>query len=212
VRRTKTLLTLSLGLALLALAMLPARAEDPRAALDRFLAEVESLEAEFTQTLYDEEGTLVEASEGLFQLQRPDRFRWSYRTPYVQEIVADGDFVWIYDPELAQVTVKPLAEALGSTPALLLSGSRGLEEAFTLRPLDRGPLAWLELAPRNPESVFAAIRLGLDDAMLQRMELVDNFGQTTELTFEIRRVNPDLPDGTFRFDVPEGVDVVRDAP
>jgi len=179
--------------------------------LRAFLADVESLEASFAQTLYDETHEPLESSGGRFYLQRPDRFRWSYSRPYPQEIVADGKRLWVYDSELAQVTVKPLDEALGNTPSLLLSSDEPLENSFALREAgwEEG-LDWVELTPKSAESNFSYVRLGFDGSMLKTMELKDSFGQTTRLQFSDAVINPRLDPALFRFTLPTGADVISD--
>lgn len=184
------------------------------AATDRlrdFLGRIQSLETHFEQTLYDENGKPLETSRGRFYLQRPGRFRWNYAEPYVQEIVADGKQVWIYDNELAQVTVRRLDDALGSTPALLLSSDEPVENNFKLQDMGvRDGLDWVELIPVAAEASFTAVRLGFSGQDLKRMDLVDSFGQTTELRFSGAAHNPRLDPALFRFTVPTGVDVISD--
>ncbi len=179
--------------------------------LNAFLANVQSLEASFDQSLYDEDSKLLEESGGQLYLQRPDRFRWSYAEPYVQEIVADGSRLWIYDSELSQVTVRPLDNALGNTPALLLSSDAPLEENFVVREAGlRAGLAWVELTPRSADGSFSSVMLGFAGPDLKTMELVDNFGQKTQLDFSGTRRNPELNPALFRFTLPTGVDVITD--
>lgn len=199
-------------IALVMLAALPATAA--AAALETlqdFLDRVKTYKADFRQELFDETGRSIERSGGTFYLSRPDRFRWSYVTPYRQEIVADGTRVWLYDAELEQVTVRTLGEALGSSPARLLSSNVPIREDFSVREV--GPqddLEWLELEPRDPESTFAALRVGFAGDSLRRMELQDSFGQNTRIEFTAVEENPRLPDSLFRFTPPAGVDVIRE--
>ena len=179
--------------------------------LNAFLADVQSLEASFDQSLYDEDSKLLEESGGQLYLQRPDRFRWSYSEPYVQEIVADGSRLWIYDSELSQVTVRPLDNALGNTPALLLSSNAPLQENFVVREAGlRAGLDWVELTPRSPEGSFSSVLLGFAGPDLKTMELLDSFGQKTQLDFSSTRRNPELDPALFRFTLPTGVDVITD--
>ncbi len=179
--------------------------------LNAFLAEVQSLEASFDQSLYDEDAKLLEESGGQLYLQRPDRFRWSYSEPYVQEIVADGSRLWIYDSELSQVTVRILDNALGNTPALLLSSDVPLEENFVVREAgQRAGREWVELTPRSSEGSFSLVLLGFAGPALKTMELVDSFGQRTQLEFSSTRRNPELDPTLFRFTLPTGVDVITD--
>ncbi|HEU4708283.1 MAG TPA: outer membrane lipoprotein chaperone LolA, partial [Methylophilaceae bacterium] len=92
--------------------------------LHAFFEKTQSLRAHFHQTVMDNQGRKVQEVDGTMQLQRPGKFRWDYDKPYVQQIVGDGQKVWLYDPELSQVTVRSVSSALGSSPAALLAGSK----------------------------------------------------------------------------------------
>lgn len=203
---------LGLGLALSALAHPPAPAAvAPR--LEAFLAEIRTLRARFVQEIVDEAGAPVQRSSGTVAVLRPGRFRWDYREPYRQLIVADGERLWIYDEDLAQVTVRPQAEALTRTPLQILTERAGRAlEGFRLRELGlREGLEWVELRPAGDggEADFERILVGFDGPRLARMELVDAFGQTVRLRFEAVERNPRLDPSLFRFEPPSGVDVVR---
>ena len=182
------------------------------ASLDRFqayLKSTQSASANFNQKVLDKNGKLVQESHGSFVLQRPGKFRWSYAKPHPQVIVGDGERVWIHDPDLNQVTVRKLARAIGSTPAALLSGSAEIDKAFEFS--DAGTkdgLEWLEAKPRDKDTGFERIRLGLSAEGVEAMELVDNFGQTTQLRFTNIIRNPRVDANTFRFTPPKGADVL----
>ncbi len=179
--------------------------------LRTFLAEVRTMEADFNQILLDEGSRMVEESSGRFYLERPDRFRWSYTTPYSQEIIADGKLLWIYDSELEQVTVKNMDGAMSTTPALLLSSNRPLEENFVLEEAgNMDGVDWVRLEPRSSESTFSTLKLGFDRDELVLMELTDTLGQTTRLRFSGQRTNLELDQTAFQFSPPEGADVIRD--
>lgn len=180
-----------------------------RERLDAFFNDVRALRGGFTQTVLDPRMRVTEEAQGTFALQRPGKFRWDYKAPYHQLIVADGDKVWIYDIELEQVTVKRLDEAVGNTPAQLLSSGEGLEKSFDITEQGSADgLDWVELTPKQQDSSFARVRLGFDARDLRRMELVDNFGQTTRLRFSQLERNPKLVPSLFEFRPPPGVDVV----
>lgn len=177
--------------------------------LQTFYQDVQSLRGDFTQTVYDGKMKVKDRAQGTFAFQRPGRFHWDYQQPYQQLIVSDGARVWIYDTDLEQVTVKKLDEAVGSTPAQLLSSSEALERNFTL--IDAGTadnLQWVALTPRSKDTGFEGIRLGFDDRSLRSMVLKDNFGQTTRLEFSRLQRNPPLPADLFHFTPPPGVDVI----
>ena len=186
----------------------------PAASLERyksFLNGTQSARAEFEQKVYDRNGRLTQESRGNFVFKRPGRFRWVYDKPADQVIVGDGTRVWIYDRQLNQVTVRKLSAALGSTPAALLAGGKGIESSFDL--MDGGEkdgLEWIEARPKDREAGFERVRMGFDKENLQAMELTDNFGQTTFLRFSKFVRNPQVNPNEFRFDPPKGADVLGD--
>ena len=188
---------------------LTANAEQaPIKQLKSFLASTSSLTAGFKQVTLNERGQPDQTSEGEFYLSRPGKFRWSYKKPFIQEIVSSVGKVWFYDADLEQVTVKKLDDSLGSTPALLLSGEIELEENFTLEQqgIDQD-LLWIKLSPKNEDSGFKYILIGLNNGVLGGMELSDNFGQLTRIYFSEVKINPALESSIFEFTAPEGVDV-----
>jgi outer membrane lipoprotein carrier protein len=175
-----------------------------------FLNATQSARAQFEQKVYDRSGKLVQQSQGSFVFQRPGRFRWVYEKPADQVIVGDGSRVWIYDRQLNQVTVRKLATALGSTPAALLAGASGIEQAFALSDAgEKDGLEWMDARPREREAGFERVRLGFDaHGGLQAMQLIDNFGQTTFLRFTKLERNAKVNPAEFRFNPPKGADVL----
>lgn len=180
--------------------------------LNDFFKNVKSLRADFEQIVTDPRGKTVQNAQGTFAMQRPNKFRWDYLKPYEQVIVADGVKLWVYDKDLEQVTVKKLDEALGNTPALLLSGARPLEEKFRIVALtDKADgLAWLELVPKDSDSSFQSVRLAFGKQNLEVMELTDSFAQVTRLQFGKIQSNGAASANEFKFVPPKGVDVVGD--
>ncbi|MGR9114325.1 MAG: outer membrane lipoprotein chaperone LolA [Gammaproteobacteria bacterium] len=185
--------------------------EQPLNQLRAFLASSQALSADFQQVPIDESGIPGQVSSGVFYLRRPGKFRWDYLKPFKQEIVSNAGKVWFYDEDLEQVTIKKLDQSLGSTPALLLSGDIDLEDNFTLeRQGVDGDLLWLKLLPKNEDSGFKYILIGLDHGSLAGMELNDNFGQLTRIYFSNVKINPSLDDALFKFTPPEGVDIFEE--
>ena len=179
--------------------------------LNQFMASTVTATGEFEQRVANRDRKLVQESRGTFAFARPGRFRWTYAKPYPQVIVGDGARVWVYDEDLNQVTVRRLGQALGATPAALLAGSNEALNAFELK--DEGTregLEWVQAIPRDKDSGFERIRMGFGFSGIERMELVDAFGQTTELRFSGLRRNPRVDPALFSFSPPKGADVVGD--
>lgn len=197
------------ALALL-LAMPAARAEDPQVALKRFVDAVQTLSAEFTQVQTDEHGQVTGNSSGHMWLARPGRFRWDYKQPYAQQMICDGRRIWLYDPDLSQVTVRPAEQTLGGTPAALLSQKALLSDAFTLQ--DAGSEAGasiVRLVPKAADGDFKSIELWLKNGVPQRMRFHDQLGSRTDVRFSAIQVNDRLDEARFRFTPPKGTEVVE---
>jgi outer membrane lipoprotein carrier protein len=207
--RTPAWLAATAGLLLAAVAS-TAAAGPARDRFDAFTNGLQGLDGRFVQTVHDPEGRVRETSSGRVALSAPRLFRWEYTRPYEQLIVADGRKVWVYDPDLEQVTVRPQGPEEANSPlAALLDPSR-LERDYTLRDAGDGDgLSWLLVTPRTgQEAGFASAKLGFDASGLARMEVVDSLGQRTTIAFSGWTRNPRFDRGTFRYAPPKGVDVV----
>ncbi|MGE0558895.1 MAG: outer membrane lipoprotein chaperone LolA [Burkholderiales bacterium] len=180
-------------------------------ALKNFLGQTQTLKARFAQMVLDRNLKPLQQAQGVMQFSRPGKFRWDYNKPYEQTIVGDGSRLWIHDKDLNQVTVRKLDSALGASPAALLAGSNDLERDFTLS--DSGVqngLDWLEAVPKNRDTVFERVRMGFGKSGLEAMELRDQFGQVTVITFADVERNPRIAAEVFRFAPPPGADVISE--
>jgi len=185
--------------------------ETPEQKLKAFLARASTLESHFVQVQVDEKGNPGKRSEGTFSLQRPGKFRWNYEKPHHQEIVSSGGKVWFFDRDLEQVTVKKLNKAIGSTPALLLTGDIPLETNFKIEAqADEEGIALIKLIPKSEEGGFQYIQIGLENNLLVGMELSDNFGQLPRIYFDQLKTGVKLNPEIFNFKAPPGADVFED--
>ena len=177
--------------------------------LRQFVRDTQTARTPFTQVVTDKSGRVVQTVSGQFDLARPGRFRWSVDKPYRQLLVGDGQKVWVFDPDLNQVIVRNMGDALGASPAALLAGKADVEAAFTWKdqPVAEG-LDWLQATPLSRESTFSEIRLGFDANGLAALELFDAFGQKSVVRFTAFERNPKLSPELFKFTPPKGADVI----
>ena len=177
--------------------------------VNEFVTNVATLQGNFQQSLVDADGEVLERTSGTLEIQRPSRFRWSYIDPYEQWLVADGVNIWSYDLDLEQVTVKPQAQALANTPALLLGGSEDALQQFDYRgTTHESETVWVSLEPKDKNSGFTRVLLGFVEQQLQRMVFYDHLDQTTLVALNDVRINEPIQASRFEFSVPEDVDVV----
>ena len=190
--------------------------------LESFVRNVRSGRADFTQVVTspakDGQAARSKTSSGTFEFSRPSRFRFFYKTPFEQTIVADGQTLWLYDADLNQVTARKQSAALGSTPAALIAAApdlRALQADFTLAAApEKDGLDWVLATPKAKDGQLQAVRVGFRaagqaPAALAALEILDSFGQRSVLTFSRVEVNPALPGDTFDFKPPKGADVIR---
>jgi chaperone LolA len=182
--------------------------------LDDFLAfnsQTKTASARFEQQVFDRAGKAVETASGTFVFARPGKFRWTYDKPHKQVLVADGARLYIHDPDLNQVTVKRMDRALSSTPAALLAGRDDITAHFTLRDAGTGDgLNWVEATPKEKDTGFERVRLGLSGRALAAMELFDQLGGRTMLRFSDLKPNASVAANAFTFSPPKGADVLEE--
>ena len=189
--------------------------------LGQFIRSVQTGRAQFTQTVSSpaREGQAgrTRTSSGVFEFARPNRFRFSYTKPYAQTLVADGQTLWLHDPELNQVTARKQAEVLSSTPAALLTSAADLQALkadfqFTAEP-DRDGLEWVRATPLVADGQIRSVMVGLRRVAagpeLAVLDVQDSLGQRSLLTFSAFELNPALPASTFTFKPPAGADVIK---
>jgi len=186
-------------------------ADTARAQLDAFANGLHSLSGNFSQTVYDANGRAAQTSHGALALQAPRQFRWDTQTPYKQLIVADGKKVWIYDPELEQVTVRDQGPEEAHSPLTVLTDLSQLDRDFSASERgERDGLQWLRLKSRAKDPQFEYADIGFADNAPRRMVFKDTLGNRTDIVFTDWQRNPQLPAGTFTFTPPKGADVVGD--
>ena len=195
-------------LALLAATALPLHA----AALPQFkafIANTKTLAADFTQTVSGKQRQ--ETAHGSMEIQRPGKLRWTYSKPFEQLIIGDGKTLWLYDQELAQVTRRDQASALGNSPAALLAGSNAIERDYQLREVGKtGKVEWLAASPKKADNTFESVKMGFTGNQLVEMELADSFGNITRIQFKNLKRNANISPDRFQFTPPKGVDVVSE--
>jgi outer membrane lipoprotein carrier protein len=186
-------------------------------ALENFVRSAKTGKSEFTQTVTgparEGQAARSKTSTGTFEFQRPNRFRFVYRKPFEQTIVADGQTLWLYDQDLNQVTQRKQAKVLGSTPAALIAAAPDLETLkrdFDLQQLpDSNGLQWIQATPKTKEGQLHHMKVGFRGNDLAVLEILDGFGQRSVMQFTGMQVNAGVSADAFRFQPPQGADVVK---
>ena len=185
--------------------------------LENFVKSAKSGRAEFTQIVTsparDGQTARSKTSSGTFEFARPNRFRFNYKKPFEQTIVADGQTLWLYDADLRQVTTRKQSEALGATPAALIASApdlTALRKDFSLEAAGtKDGLQWVQATPKTKEGQLHLVRIGFRGNDLVALEILDSFGQRSMLTFNKMELNAAVSPDVFNFKPPQGADVVK---
>lgn len=179
--------------------------------LTELLQRAETLTGRFSQLSLDGSGTQLQEASGEMALKRPGQFRWHTDEPMEQLLVSDGKKVWLYDPDLEQVTIQTLDQRLTHTPALLLSGDvSAISENFEVSHKEAGGVVDFTLTPKAKDTLFDNLRLSFRDGVINDMQLVDGVGQRTNILFQGVELNTPIEADRFRFEIPEGTDVITE--
>ena len=180
--------------------------------LEAIVASIETLQANFYQEVRNQQGDLIQESNGTIKIKKPGRFIWHYEMPEPQDIIADGKNLWLIDYDLQQVSVQPLTQALGSSPILLLTNYRSINQDFEIRLMGEAfGLHWRALVPRVQDTEFYRVEIGLKGNQVREMKLLDQFDQTTVIRFSRVLTNHSIADKVFQFSNSEHLDVIGTA-
>lgn len=189
----------------------PVWADDAAERLTERLDPLESYQAAFEQQILDGSGERLQSARGEMWLSRPGLLRWEVEAPYSQTVVSDGDDVYMYDPDLEQVTVQAMDDRVTHTPALLLSGSSDdLTESYEVFYEQDGAEDVFTLVPISADTLFEELSMVFDADTLTELWMMDSTGQRTAITFSNITSNGNIDRSMFDFEIPEGTDVIRE--
>jgi outer membrane lipoprotein carrier protein len=179
--------------------------------LTELLNQAQTITARFSQLTLDGSGTQLQETAGQLALKRPGLFRWHTDAPMEQLLVSNGEKVWLYDPDLQQVTIQTLDQRLTHTPALLLSGDVSkIRENFEISHKEAGDVVDFILKPKSNDTLFDSLRLSFRNKVLNDMQLIDSIGQRTNILFLNVKMNEPQDDAQFTFEIPAGTDVIQE--
>lgn len=192
--------------------LVPAHADQASAQrLTGLLQKAETLTGRFSQLSLDGTGTQLQETSGELALKRPGQFRWHTDAPMEQLLVSDGKKVWLYDPDLEQVTIQTLDQRLTHTPALLLSGDvSAISDNFEVTHKEAGEVIDFTLTPKAKDTLFDSLRLSFRGGVINDMQMVDGVGQRTNILFQGIKLNEPIHADQFTFEIPEGTDVISE--
>ncbi len=177
--------------------------------LETYLRNLKTFTADFAQSIENEHSEVREISSGEVYVEKPLRFHWQYRYPYEQQLIADGQTLWIYDKDLEQVIIKPVQIAIKGAPASLLSDTTALRKNYHVKHLEViDGISWFVLTPKNSSEEFKDFFMGFGEKSLEIMEIHDNFDQVTRIIFDNSTINAQIDASVFTFQPPSDADII----
>ena len=196
---------------------IPARALNGLESLENFVKTVKSGKSDFTQVVTSpakaNEPPRVKNSSGTFEFQRPGKFKFQYKKPFEQLILADGNSLWIFDADLNQASQRKQSTAFANTPAALIASATDLSALRNEFNLENAPekdgINWVSAKPKSADSTLQTVRIGFKGEALHQLDITDSFGQRSLITFTTMQLNPSLPATSFQFTVPKGAELLK---
>ena len=215
-KRIHSLFVATFLVALCAVSM-PARALNGMESLENFVKTVKSGKSDFTQVVTSpakaNEPPRVKNSSGTFEFQRPGKFKFQYKKPFEQLILADGTSLWIFDADLNQASQRKQSSAFANTPAALIASATdlsALRNEFNLENAsEKDGINWVSAKPKSADSTLQTVRIGFKGEALHQLDITDSFGQRSLITFTTMQLNPSLPAASFQFTLPQGAELLK---
>lgn len=185
--------------------------EDAIKHLISVLAKSNSIQADVEQLTLDQGGVELEEVTARLVMEKPDHFYWALLEPYEQLTVTNGEKIWIYEPDLDQVTIQFFERGLGRTPLSLLTDdidTLRLAYWVSMDPLPDNLGTRYLLLPKEPGSQLESLSLTFYGDVLEQMQYETTLGQKTSLTFSNMEINMELDPGVFEFDPPGGIEII----
>lgn len=185
---------------------------DATAELLAILSPIKGISANFSQDTFNAKGVIQQHNEGVLKAQEPNRFYWKTAEPYPQEIITDGKTLWVYDPDLAQVAIKPFEENYSKTPAMLFAGNAAaISEQFTIEKLENIAQGFRLLPKKQQRDLFESLEMTFEKGLPVSMTILDAMQQRSTIFFSQVMLNPAATANQFHFEPPAGVEVLQAA-
>ena len=178
--------------------------------LSNILNQMNSLTGKFKQTVEDQNGATLQEVSGQFFFKKPNLFKWDYLEPSKNQLISDGELLYLYDPDLKQVVISQLKKFGGLSPAMLLV-TNDIESLFEVTIIqDKKGTDWFRALPLEPEKAnFKEVFINFVQKELKGMRIIDGFNNSTEIEFSKVSRNTDINEAIFLFNTPEDTDIIR---
>lgn len=181
----------------------------PSSDLSILLNKNESFQGSFNQIVFDNQGQIIEEANGKVIFKKPHFFKWIYKKPHQNQIISDGEIIYIYDPDLSQVIMSQFSQSNSNNPSLIFF-QKNIEKFFKVTTKSIGGELWYRCQSLSDDADYESLELKFDSqGKVLAMNIIDRLKNKILVNFEDIQTNVKINEATFLFNVPENVEIIK---
>ncbi len=182
--------------------------EETRFNINNYLNEIQSIQANFKQTIFSSGNEVIDYSEGSFLLKKPGKIIWKFTAPSIKKIVVHDQKITTYDADLNQVLIVPFSDRYQSSLANILLKNDSLMSYYQISSeTEKDNVYSVVLVQKGSNNLFKRVKISVVKMHLTKIKLWDSSGQSIDISFDDIVLNASLSDASFKFSIPKGADV-----
>ncbi len=181
----------------------------PSSDLSILLNKNESFQGSFNQIVFDNHGQIIEEANGKVIFKKPHFFKWIYKKPHQNQIISDGEIIYIYDPDLSQVIMSQFSQSNSNNPSLIFF-QKNIEKFFKVTTKSIDGELWYRCQSLSDDADYESLELKFDSqGKVLAMNIIDRLKNKILVNFEDIQINIKIDEATFLFNVPENVEIIK---
>lgn len=181
----------------------------PSSDLSILLNKNESFQGSFNQIVFDNQGQIIEEANGKVIFKKPHFFKWIYKKPHQNQIISDGEIIYIYDPDLSQVIMSQFSQSNSNNPSLIFF-QKNIEKFFKVTTKSINGELWYRCQSLSDDADYESLELKFDSqGKVLAMNIIDRLKNKILVNFEDIQTNIKINEATFLFNVPENVEIIK---
>ncbi|MFM1866544.1 MAG: outer membrane lipoprotein chaperone LolA [Methylophilaceae bacterium] len=181
----------------------------PSSDLSILLNKNESFQGSFNQIVFDNQGQIIEEANGKVIFKKPHFFKWIYKKPHQNQIISDGEIIYIYDPDLSQVIMSQFSQSNSNNPSLIFF-QKNIEKFFKVTTKSIDGELWYRCQSLSDDADYESLELKFDSqGKVLAMNIIDRLKNKILVNFEDIQTNIKINEATFLFNVPENVEIIK---
>ncbi|MDC0626585.1 outer membrane lipoprotein chaperone LolA [Methylophilaceae bacterium] len=180
----------------------------PADELSTLLNRTSAFSGQFSQLVFDNKSQLIEEASGDVVFKKPHFFKWIYQAPHQNQIIGDGEIVYIYDPDLSQVIMSRFSQSKSNNPANIFF-LNNLEESFKVTKILIDDEVWYRCKSKLKDIDYQSIEISFNKDKIKAMKVIDGLQNKIIINFVNISYSTDIDEASFLFNVPDNVEVIK---